>query len=520
MHTASTQTKNIEKKWKDLMAFIFKPQCCVRQRHSKISQHQEPQEEEPSKLALSLQATMDPQIKNQNKEHFSIKNAVHYAFHPTKWQKHCLECSLIERLQCFLFQTEQTDLPMQIEPMPWAQNFELQILVDVDFSKRRIAFIGEHLITHQKVFVKIQNVYNDCDDSDTSIPYEQKQIQQDARCYFRSQGMETEIAMLNYVKGLPFLPYLLDHGVHLQSKYLVVECLGPSLSSLRKNQWLYPTKEDHPLLRQEKLFAKSHDMVCVAQQLVHRLQIIHKFDLLHKDIKPDNICFGVGKNSNQVYLVDFETAWHPSFFYNHYQTEHHIFTPYYTSPYVNTSSYHSRDELISLGYVLMSIFSPLPWYKIENCLSRSECKYMDSYEQGYKIHQNREQIKREMFCQAKDGTVKFTGHHIMEVGTRMVSFKKVLDKRSIDMYPFFVRYFDILFNHSSAAHPSGAHSPKGPPSAHVNVYRALQDHCNETRAKLQHDHQHFCLPALAFQQHFMWKRCQCTGRFIIFYKKF
>jgi len=494
--------------WKKILAF-FKP------KNPQIEAKENAEVEEPLKKVLALQ-DMNLQIRKQNVLHYSKQ-------HPrfSKWAKSCAECALLERLSIFLFQSDAVDLPMQIEPMPWA-NFVLKTLVDVDSHKRRMAFLGENPITKQQVFVKIQNVYTDCDPSYLH------------QCYFRNQGIETEVAILHYVKGLPFVPYLLDHGIHLQSKYLVVECLGPSLSTLKKNQWLYPTKEDHPLLTQAKLFAKSHDMVCVAQQLVHRLQMIHKFDLLHKDIKPDNICFGVGKHSNQVYLVDFETAWHPSFFYNDYQTEHHIFTPYYTSPYASTDSYHWRDELISLGYVLMSMFSPLPWYKIENSLTRTQCKCMDSSEQNWKIHQNRETMKREMFHQTKDGTIKFTGHHALGVGTRLVTFKKVIEKRSMDMYPFFVRYFDILFNQTrssalSSAHPEGApfeattQSPKGSPSggaAHFNVYKALQDHCNETRAKLQQNYYHFCLPTLAFQQQFLWTRCPCTGRFIIFYKKF
>lgn len=490
-------------KWKDMLVF-FKPTSSVQAKENA-------EVEEPLKKVLALQ-DMNLQIRKQNVHHYSKQHP-----HSSKWAKSCAECALLERLTIFLFQSDAVDLPMQIEPMPWA-NFVLKTLVDVDSNKRRMAFLGENPITKQQVFVKIQNVYTDCDPSST------------VHCYFRNQGIETEVAMLHYVKGLPFLPYLLDHGVHLQSKYLVVECLGPSLSTLRKNEWLYPTKQDHPLLKQAKLFAKSHDMVCVAQQLVHRLQMIHKFDLLHKDIKPDNICFGVGQHSNQVYLVDFETAWHPSFFSHDYQTEHHIFTPYYASPYVNTGSYHWRDELISLGYVLMSMFSPLPWYKIENSLTRTQCKCMDSSEQVWKIHQNRETMKREMFYQAKDGTIKFTGHHAMGVGTRLMTFKKVMEKRSMDMYPFFVRYFDILFNQTRLAPVAPFEASKAPLEGKkpFNVYRALQEFCNETRVKLEQSYYHFCLPltvgakgtSFAFQQHYMWTRCPCTGRFIIFYKKF
>lgn len=453
-------------KWKNLLVF-FKPK--------------------PTTTTIQLQ-DLNIKIQKQNLDHYSQDHP-----HSSQWTKTCTECALLERLKLFFHEVDDISLPMQIEPLPWGQHTKhimLHTLLDIDPHKRRMSFFGENVNTMEQVFVKIQNVSYDTGD-----------------CYFKNKGLETEVAILHFVKGMPFVPRLLEHGVYLQSKYMVVQCLGPSLSTLKKNPWLSCAKDDHPLLKQAKIFIKSHDVALAAKQLVHRLQLIHKFDILHKDIKPDNICFGVGKHSNQVYLVDFETAWHPSFFGDDSnQTEHYIFTPYYASPYVSPGQYSPRDELISLGFVLMSMFAPLPWHKVENSLTHSECKYLDLSEQTWRIHQRRETIKREMFRQNKDGTIKFTGHQNLWLGTKSISLKKVLEKKSINMYPFFERYFDLVFN---------ANDPKK-----ATVYKALQDHCHQTHLQLQRDYFNHDMEGFAFGHLVFWIRCPYTGRFVIFYKKF
>lgn len=41
---------------------------------------------------------------------------------------------------------------------------------------------------------------------------------------------------------------------------------------------------------------------------IERLQILHSKDFIHRDIKPENFCFGLEKNKNTLFLIDFGLA--------------------------------------------------------------------------------------------------------------------------------------------------------------------------------------------------------------------
>ena len=43
----------------------------------------------------------------------------------------------------------------------------------------------------------------------------------------------------------------------------------------------------------------------LAEQLITRIEYIHKKNYLHKDIKPDNILIGYGQSKSTIYLADF-----------------------------------------------------------------------------------------------------------------------------------------------------------------------------------------------------------------------
>ena len=106
----------------------------------------------------------------------------------------------------------------------------------------------------------------------------------------------------------------------------------------------------------------------VFYQLLERLQWIHKHDYIHRDIKPENIMLGLGSASHTVHMIDFgltRLVIDP-------KTGHHI--PFKkkdsivgTCNYVSFNAHKGyelsrRDDLISLGYVMINIFKgSLPW---------------------------------------------------------------------------------------------------------------------------------------------------------------
>lgn len=121
---------------------------------------------------------------------------------------------------------------------------------------------------------------------------------------------------------------------------------------------------------------------------------MHKKNMIHRDLKPDNFLMGMGKNSSTVYLIDFGLAKH----YYDATTKLHI--PFLTKKsltgtarYASSNAHRGyelsrRDDLISLGYMMIYFLKgSLPWQSIfvdqhsNNCTKILESKQKTSLEE-------------------------------------------------------------------------------------------------------------------------------------------
>ena len=161
-----------------------------------------------------------------------------------------------------------------------------------------------------------------------------------------------EFEILSILFGGVGIPQVFFCGPDLEKRYncLVMELLGKSL------EMFIP------------LSMKSCLMLAI--QMIERLQYIHKKNIVHRDIKPDNIMVGYDQNNqNTIYLGDFGLA---RVFRNKRTVQHIISNGKgVRSQLFASSNAHldkemsRRDDLESLIYVIMYCYDKksLPWEK-------------------------------------------------------------------------------------------------------------------------------------------------------------
>ena len=74
---------------------------------------------------------------------------------------------------------------------------------------------------------------------------------------------------------------------------MVIEMLGPSLEDL----FNYCGR---------KFSLKT--VLLLADQLISRIETLHKKGYLHRDLKPENILIGLEENASTLYLIDYGLA--------------------------------------------------------------------------------------------------------------------------------------------------------------------------------------------------------------------
>eukprot|EP00830_Metopus_es_P004463 TRINITY_DN140_c0_g4_i1.p1 TRINITY_DN140_c0_g4~~TRINITY_DN140_c0_g4_i1.p1 ORF type:complete len:607 (+),score=193.04 TRINITY_DN140_c0_g4_i1:105-1823(+) len=150
--------------------------------------------------------------------------------------------------------------------------------------------------------------------------------------------------------GIPKTHYYGEEGDY---NVLILDLLGPSL-------------EDLFSFCGRRFSLKTALMV--ADQLLSRVEYIHSKNYIHRDVKPDNFLIGLGKKSNQIFVIDFGLAKK----FRDAKTHQHI--PYKenknltgTARYASINAHlgieqSRRDDLEAIGYVLVYfVKGKLPW---------------------------------------------------------------------------------------------------------------------------------------------------------------
>jgi serine/threonine protein kinase len=155
-----------------------------------------------------------------------------------------------------------------------------------------------------------------------------------------------------------YIPQIFWYGTEENYNFLVMEHMGNSLENIFSNH-------------NQNFSMKTIIMLTI--DLLKILQDIHINNILHRDLKPDNIVIGYKNNNKNIYLIDFGLS---KSFINNNDGKHIDIIK--NKSLVGSMRYASirnhkgieqsrRDELESLSYIILYFFtkSNLPWNGIQ-----------------------------------------------------------------------------------------------------------------------------------------------------------
>lgn len=162
---------------------------------------------------------------------------------------------------------------------------------------------------------------------------------------YEHNSIKHEARIINYLysKGVNKIPQIHWYGIFKDHRCLVMNYYSISLTDFINAK--DPTKRIKLINR---IFIK----------MIEILESIHEHFVIHRDIKPDNFMI----SNNELYLIDFGLS---TFYID--ENENHVLlkeecnivgTPKYASINIhNGHTYSRRDDMISLGYIYITLIN-------------------------------------------------------------------------------------------------------------------------------------------------------------------
>ena len=169
------------------------------------------------------------------------------------------------------------------------------------------------------------------------------------------KSLKNEAKIYQYLGKINGFPQIKMFGTMDKLNYLVIDLLGKSLSNT--------------IFYFNKLSLKTTLLIGI--QIINRIKVLHENQLLHRDVKPSNFLFGLEKDINKLYLVDF--GFSKRYIYNGNHIQERELTKIVGSPNFVSLNIHNhiepsrRDDLESCIYIMLTmLFGKLVWFDKSN----------------------------------------------------------------------------------------------------------------------------------------------------------
>lgn len=165
--------------------------------------------------------------------------------------------------------------------------------------------------------------------------------------------MVLEQKVLAKLAGKLHVPRILYAGSLDGYNFIVMQILGKNLADLKR------------MAHNKKL--QIDTTVRIGIQMVQALRDVHEIGHLHRDVKPSNMCAGLGDHRRIIYLVDFGMTRQFRFTDGSLRRNRNYAAFRGTMRYVSIAMHmreeqYPRDDLISLYYSLIELSEgQLPW---------------------------------------------------------------------------------------------------------------------------------------------------------------
>lgn len=163
--------------------------------------------------------------------------------------------------------------------------------------------------------------------------------------------LDLERNIYDILKDETGFPKIYDIFKSNNNNIVVMDYLGPSLEDLYD-------------FCNNKFSMKT--VLMIAIQVLNRIEVLHKNNYLHRDIKPDNFLIGTKEKKSKIYMIDLGLC--KKYMYNNkhisYKTDKNFTGSFRYSSIRNHRGIEQsrRDDLESIGYMLIYLLkNSLPW---------------------------------------------------------------------------------------------------------------------------------------------------------------